>query len=161
MSTAPETLHQLADRAAIGDVLVRYATAIDGRTWDLLDTVFTPDAQLDYRGAGGVAGPYPEVKRWLAEVLPMFRVTQHLVLNRIVDLDGDRARSTAQFLNPNEAMIKGEPWIFTVGGTYHDLLARTPDGWRITRRVEETLWWDHPLPGLAPTPPPLPEPLDF
>jgi hypothetical protein len=156
-----DTLRRLADLAAIDDLLVRYATAIDTRTWDLLDDVFTPDARLDYRGAGGLAGSFAEVKAWLAEVLPMFRVTQHLVLNRVVDLAGDRARSRAQFLNPNEATIKGEPWVFTVGGTYHDQLLCTADGWRITRRVEETLWWDHPLPGLAPTPPPLPEPLDF
>ena len=151
----------LADRLEIRDLLLRYSTAIDSRQWDLLDTVFLPDATLDYRGAGGIAGPYPEVKRWLAEVLPMFRVTQHLVLNDVVELDGDRARSTAQFLNPNEATIDGAPWMFTVGGTYHDQLVRTTDGWRIARRVEETLWWEHPMPGLAPTPPPLAEPLDF
>jgi 3-phenylpropionate/cinnamic acid dioxygenase small subunit len=161
MGPSDSTLRRLSDRAEIDDLLTRYATAIDGRDWDLLDDVFTPDARLDYRSAGGIAGPYPEVKRWLAEVLPMFRVTQHLVLNRSVELDGDRARSRAQFLNPNEATIAGEPWIFTVGGTYHDELARTAAGWRITRRVEETLWWDHALPGLSPTPPPLPEPLDF
>jgi hypothetical protein len=155
------TGHDLADRAEIHDLLVRYATAIDGRRWDLLDTVFLPDARLDYRSAGGIAGRFPEVKAWLAEVLPMFRVTQHLILNPVVDVDGDSARSTAQFLNPNEATIKGEPWLFTVGGVYHDLLARTADGWRISRRVEETLWWEHPMPGLPATPSPLPEPLDF
>jgi hypothetical protein len=154
-------LMALADRAEIHDVLVRYATAIDGRRWDLLDTVFVPDARLDYRSAGGIAGAFPEVKAWLAEVLPMFRVTQHLMLNPVVDLDGDRARATTQFLNPNEATIDGGPWLFTVGGTYHDLFERTADGWRIRRRVEETLWWDHPMLGLPPTPPPLPEPLDF
>jgi hypothetical protein len=156
-----DDVRALADRVEIHDLLVRYATAIDGRKWDLLDTVFTPDARLDYRGAGGIEGPFPEVKAWLAEVLPMFRVTQHLVLNSAVDLRGERARGTTQFLNPNEATIDAAPWLFTVGGTYHDLLTRTAGGWRIARRVEETLWWDHPLPGLAPAPPALAEPLDF
>jgi hypothetical protein len=60
----------LADRVAMDDLLTRYATAIDSRDWDLLDTVFTDDAQLDYRSAGGIEGSYPEVRRWLAEVLP-------------------------------------------------------------------------------------------
>ena len=72
-----------------------------------------------------------------------------------------RRRGTTQFFNPNEATIDGAPWLFTVGGTYHDQLVRTADGWRIARRVEETLWWEHPMPGLSPAPPPLPEPLDF
>ena len=152
----------LADRAEIQDLLVRYATAIDARAdWDGLDAVFLPDARLDYRSAGGIEGPYPEVKDWLAAVLP--------------DVPGDpapraqqprrarrrRGRGTTAFHNPNEATIDGKPWIFTVGGTYHDRFVRTDAGWRIARRVEETLWWEHPMPGLDASPPPLPEPLDF
>ncbi len=43
----------LADRLAVDDVLTRYATAIDGRQWDLLDQVFTADADLENRTAGG------------------------------------------------------------------------------------------------------------
>jgi 3-phenylpropionate/cinnamic acid dioxygenase small subunit len=155
------TLQTLVDRAEIQDLLVRYATAIDARRWDGLDAVFLPDARLDYRSAGGIEGPYPEVKDWLAAVLPMFRVTQHLVLNSRVELDGDEGRGTTAFHNPNEATIDGEPWIFTVGGTYHDRFVRTDAGWRIARRVEETLWWEHPMPGLDASPPPLPAPLDF
>jgi 3-phenylpropionate/cinnamic acid dioxygenase small subunit len=155
------TLQTMAARAEIQDLLVRYATAIDTRRWHRLDDVFLPDARLDYRSAGGIQGLFPAVKDWLVAVLPMFRVTQHLVLNSRVELDGDEARGTTAFLNPNEATIDGEPWIFTVGGTYHDRFLRTAAGWRIARRVEETLWWDHPMPGLASTPPPLPEPLDF
>jgi hypothetical protein len=161
VGTTPGALQDLADRLEIQDLVVRYATAIDTREWDLLDTVFTPDARLDYRSAGGIDGGYPEVKAWLADVLPMFRVTQHLVLNHRADLAGDTARGTTQFLNPNETTIEGAPWIFTVGGIYHDRIERTPDGWRIARRVEQTLWWDRPMPGLPATPPPLPEPLDF
>ena len=60
------------DRIEIDDLLTRYASAIDSRDWALLDTVFTHDAHLDYRSAGGVAGEYPEVRRWLADVLPVF-----------------------------------------------------------------------------------------
>lgn len=154
-------LRHLIDRSEIGDLLVRYATAIDARRWDLLDSVFTPDAVLDYRGAGGSVGSYPEMKQWLADVLPMFRVTQHLVLNSEVRIDGDEARGTTQFHNPNELTVDGKPWIFTVGGAYHDRFVRTDAGWRIAHRVEETKWWEHPMPGLPPTPPPLAAPIDF
>jgi hypothetical protein len=31
-----------------------------------------------------------------------------------------------------------------------------PAGWRIATRVEETTWWDHPMPGLPPNPYPVP-----
>ena len=76
----------LADRREIDDLLVRYATVLDTRRWDELETVFTPDAVLDYRSAGGIRGSLAEVGEWLATVLPFFTWTQHLVVNRAVRL---------------------------------------------------------------------------
>lgn len=146
----------LADRMAMDDLLTRYATAIDSLDWDLLDTVFANGAHLDYRSAGGIEGGYPEVRQWLAEVLPIFDVTQHLVVNREFSraIEGVQARSS--FLNVNRLTIEGEPWLFTVGGRYHDLLTDTDGGWRIARRIEHTLWWDNPMPGLPNSPLPVP-----
>jgi hypothetical protein len=149
----------LADRMAIDDLLTHYATLVDGARFDELDQVFTADAVLDYRSAGGIRGRFPEVRDWLAAVLPAFTWTQHLVTNRAVELgpDADAATCRSLFLNPNSMEIDGRPWLFVVGGAYHDRLVRTEAGWRIRHRVEETVWWDHPLPGLDPTPPPLPD----
>jgi SnoaL-like domain len=143
------------DRLAIDDLLTRYATAVDNRDWNLLDHVFDPGAQLDYRSAGGIEGLYPEVRQWLAQVLPIFDITQHLVVNREFRASDDGARCRSCFLNVNRLQVSGEPWLFTVGGRYHDRLAKSADGWRITRRVEETLWWENPMPGLPVAPPPL------
>jgi SnoaL-like domain len=153
-----ERLQSLLDRLEIDDLLVRYATAIDFRDWPRLDAVFAPDAHLDYRSAGGIAGTFNEVRQWLSEVLPLFTWTQHLVVNRAVEIDpgGETASARSLFHNPNQLLVDGNPWRFTVGGCYHDRLARLPAGWRITSRVEETLWWDHPMPGLPATPYPLP-----
>lgn len=150
-------LATLGNRIEIDDLLVRYATAVDARDWTLLDTVFTADARLDYRSAGGIRGAYGEVRDWLASVLPIFTWTQHLVVNRAVDLApaGDSATAVSIFHNPNGLLVEGRPWLFTVGGRYHDRLARRSDGWRITARVEETTWWEHPMPGLPETPYPL------
>jgi hypothetical protein len=149
-----EATQALIDRIEIDDLLIRYATAIDARDWELLDTVFTPDAQLDYRSAGGIRGPYPAVRDWLASVLPIFTWTQHLILNRSLTLGegGDRAEAHSAFLNPNGLLVRGRPWRFTVGGAYHDQVVRTDAGWRLGSRVEETLWWDNPMPGLPPEP---------
>ena len=146
----------LADRIAMDDLLTRYATAIDTRDWELLDTVFTDDAHLDYRSAGGVEGSYLEVRRWLAEVLPIFDVTQHLVVNREFITDGGGVQARSCFLNVNRLEVEGEPWLFTVGGRYHDRLVSLATGWRIARRIEHTLWWDNPMPGLPKIPPPIP-----
>jgi 3-phenylpropionate/cinnamic acid dioxygenase small subunit len=156
--TDTETARFLADRLEIEDLLTHYATIIDGRHWDAFGTVFTADATLDYRSAGGIRGTLPEVAEWLATVLPVFTWTQHLVFNRAVSLTrgADHATSRADFQNPNGAVVDGQPWFFLVGGAYHDRLVRTPDGWRIAHRVEETLWWQNPMPGLPAAPPPVP-----
>ena len=63
----------------------------------------------------------------------------------------DAATSHSSFYNPNGAEVDGKPWLFVVGGAYHDRLVRTAEGWRIAHRVEETLWWDNPMPGLPAT----------
>ncbi len=154
-----DQLGNLADRREIDDLLVRYATVLDTRRWDELETVFAPDAVLDYRSAGGIRGPLAEVGEWLATVLPFFTWTQHLVVNRAVRLTAgaDEATAHSSFYNPNGAVVDGKPWLFVVGGAYHDRLVRSPEGWRIAHRVEETLWWDHPMPGLPATPPPVPD----
>jgi 3-phenylpropionate/cinnamic acid dioxygenase small subunit len=141
------------ERIGLDDLLTRYATAIDSLDWKLLDTVFTGEAHLDYRSAGGIEGSYPEVRQWLAEVLPLFDVTQHLVVNREFGRRDGGIDARSCFLNVNRLQVEGKPWQFTVGGRYHDQLVDTPSGWRIAHRIEHTLWWDHPMPGLADFPP--------
>jgi hypothetical protein len=154
-----DDLAYLMDRREIDDLLIRYANVLDTRRWDDLGTVFTQDATLDYRSAGGIRGALAEVREWLSTVLPFFTWTQHLVLNRTVDLapGADTATSHSDFSNPNGAVVDGKPWLFVVGGAYHDRLVRTPAGWRIAHRVEETLWWDNPMPGLPAVPYPIPD----
>ena len=90
---------------------------IDTRQWDELGTIFADEAVFDYRSAGGVKGPFTEVKAWLAGVLPLFIWTQHLVVNRAVDLaaGADATTSRSSFYNPNGATVDGNPWLFVVG----------------------------------------------
>ena len=89
MTYSPE---QLSDRAEIHDVIVRYGWAIDTKDWALLDSCFTDDAFVDYSSnPGGKVGPYREVRGWLEKVMAAFPVTQHLMSNVDITLDGDGA----------------------------------------------------------------------
>lgn len=145
-------LELLADRLAIADVLTRYAWSLDSKEFDGLDDVFTDDAHIDYTSSGGVAGAFPEVKAWLASVLPHFPAYQHLVTNTDIRVDGDTATSRAEFYNPMvTAKPDGSRGIFFVGGEYHDRLARTPAGWRITERIERSVWTDGDFPAAPPS----------
>lgn len=135
------TVRALADRAEIDDLLTRYTYAVDARELDRLDTVFTPDAHLDYTATGGIAGPFPEVQRWLGEALASASHMQHLLGQREAVLDGDTARVRAYFWNPMRfAPPEGDPLVMHLGGVYEHDLVRTDAGWRSRRLVEHLLW---------------------
>jgi hypothetical protein len=132
-----------ADRVAIDEQITRYCRAIDTGDWDLLDSIFTSDAVLDYTSSGGTRGPFPEMKAWLASVLPNFAVRQHLVTNREITIDGDTATSRSSLLNPmGMRRDDGGLDLFITGATYHDRWTRTADGWRMTERRLDEHWRD-------------------
>ena len=130
------SIEEISDRLEIQQLLVDYSTAIDGRRFDDLDRVFTADAYIDYRAMGGVDGRYPEVKAWLAQVLPNFPAYAHLLGNFDVKIDGDTATSRTLCFNP---MVLGgeEKQVLFCGLWYDDEFVRTGEGWRMTKRVEE------------------------
>lgn len=135
-------LHEISDRLEIADVLVRYTRAIDAGDWDRLDTVFTPEARIDYTASGGIEGGYAEVKPWLAEVLPAFFPHRiHTLGQADIALDGDEARVTAYFHNPMPMSDgQGGEKLVELGGLYHHEMVRTAAGWRSRRLVEDVVW---------------------
>ncbi len=135
------SIEEISDRLEIQDLLIAYSTAIDTRRFDDLDRVFTPDAYIDYRAMGGVDGHFPEVKAWLAQVLPNFPAYAHMLGNVDIRLAGDSASSRTLCFNP---MVLGvppdsggeQPQVLFCGLWYEDEFVRTADGWRMSRRVE-------------------------
>ena len=129
------SLAEVSDRLEIQQLLVDYSTAIDLRRFDDLDQVFTPDAYIDYRALGGIDGRYPEVKAWLAQVLPNFPVYAHMLGNFSVRVEGDTASSRVICFNPMVLGGDSEQVLFC-GLWYDDEFVRNADGWRMSRRVE-------------------------
>lgn len=138
---APLSLQDVVDRLAIDDLLTCYATAVDTKDWELYARCFTADALIDYSAAGGIKGRLPEVRAWLAEVMAFFPVTQHIVANRSIVIDGDAATSRSYLFNPMGVGERADAAVlFFEGAFYRDRLVRTPDGWRIAERIEEPCW---------------------
>jgi hypothetical protein len=132
------------DRLQIIDVLARYTYAIDSGRWDDLDEVFTPDAVIDYRSAGGIRGTLPEVKSWLAAVLSHWPGRLHLVGAAVIDFEDGQAVVHAPFtdtLAPSRELIPaGTQGLLQGGGWYHHRMVRAGDGWRSRELVEEQTW---------------------
>ena len=128
----------IASRIEIADLLTRYATALDTKDWALWRTVFTADAYIDYRSAGGVDGDRETVASWLEDAFVFFDMTQHLISNIQCEVTGDTAKVRAMFQNPMQ--FPGGDKIGLFGGFYNHSLVRTEHGWQSRRLIEETKW---------------------
>ncbi|MBS9534206.1 nuclear transport factor 2 family protein [Mycobacterium sp. M1] len=129
---------EISDRWQIQQLLVDYSTAIDTRCFDDLDAVFTADAYIDYRAMGGIDGYYPQVKAWLAQVLPNFVGYAHMLGLPSIRVDGDAATARTFCFNPMVFATETpeKPATMLLGFWYDDEFVRTADGWRMSRRVE-------------------------
>lgn len=128
---------ELSDRAEITDVIVRYTRAVDGRRWAEFDSIFTEDAHLDYSAFGGATGDLEVAKRFLADSMPVFTKTQHMLGLPAITVGGDRAEAVTPCHNPMLVGSGQEARVMVCSLWYHHELARTPQGWRITRLSEE------------------------
>ena len=126
------------DQLALQRLVTEYTYAIDERDWNKLDRIFTPDAYIDYRAMGGIDGPYPRVKAWLPEALKPFPGYMHFIGNLWFHVVGDEAIGKVACINPMRVpKPDGGDEVMILGLWYHDRYRRTPQGWRISERVEK------------------------
>jgi 3-phenylpropionate/cinnamic acid dioxygenase small subunit len=131
------------DTVEITQVLYAYARAIDAKDWKGLERVFTLDARIHYALERGAELSFAELGAWLAGSMRIFKATQHVISNPLIELAGDLARSTA-YLVATHVQIRrdGTPALTTEGGCYSDQWRRTPEGWRIASRRLDRIWVD-------------------
>jgi len=140
-------VRELRHRVEIGDLLIRYARAVDDGDWDALDGVFTRDAVLDLTEPGGIKGGLAEVKSWLAEALARWPGRQHLLGVPLIEFPidpGDTAIASVSFtdtLSPSRGVIQADaPGLSRGGGLYHHDLVLLPEGWRSRAMRIEQQW---------------------
>ena len=143
------------DRFAIIDTIQRYGRAVDAQQFELFDSTFTADADLDYTSAGGPRGGRDALGAWLAKSRSAIATWQHHLSPPMIEPQGDRVRARTDVYTPN--LLRGEGGasvLLHTGGRYHDELIETPDGWRIAKRRYENVWAHGPGVGTA-----IPDPL--
>ena len=80
----------LADRLAVQDVMIRYATSCDARDMEAYGSCFTEDALISGFGGEDIHGRQAWVD-YVAKALTRFTGTQHMLGNQVVQLNGDEA----------------------------------------------------------------------
>lgn len=119
------------DRQDIAELLVRYATAIDRREWPLLGTVFADRCEVDYGEVGGWESA-AEVIEFMELAHSMAGYTLHRLSNIAVTVDGDQAEART-YIDGLIMSADNQGGVNAVG-FYDDVLVRTAQGWRISRR---------------------------
>ena len=127
------------DVQAIIDVTIAYAWAIDSKDWRALDDVFLEDATAEMPHP--LAGREQIVAR-IARTLEPLAVTQHIVANHQVEINGDSAACRCYLQAQHVRKIDGRRENYLVGGSYLDQLVRTGNGWRIAHRRLVVTWTD-------------------
>ena len=121
----------MTDREELIELTIRYATAIDSRQYQLLSTVFTADAELDYGEVGRWTG-VAEVTEFMDLAHAGAANTMHRMSNQVIAVDGDTATARtyvdALILGPDGSGVNAI-------GFYDDEAVRTADGWRISKRT--------------------------
>lgn len=132
MSDAADALRELQDRAAIHDLIMRYARGVDRRDLALVATCFAPDA--GYEGGLGV-GSIAVALEALRDRMQRYRTTMHFMANQLVELAGDRARCETYAIVYHRLDGGDEAQDYVVGVRYLDDLARHGQGWWIVHRT--------------------------
>jgi len=137
------TIETLIDRAEISDVVLRYATAVDGRDWELYRAVFTDPLTVDFSSWSGEPEMTLQVDEWVERVrktLSGFNATQHLSSNHVITLKGDRA-TCVSYLVARHYLVEGsERRMHSIGGHYTNQLVRLAGDWKIARCALTVTW---------------------
>ncbi len=127
----------MTDRDAITDLIYRYAELIDAGDFDGLGRLlgrasFGGPKTPKVSGAANIAGLFAMTTKRFPQGTPR---TRHLVLNPIVEVDGDSAtaRSTFCVVQATDRV----PLQPIVVGRYFDSFARDRDGWHFTERIAD------------------------
>jgi hypothetical protein len=133
------SVRRLVDKDEIVDLVHRYSHFVDRRMYDELAGLFTEECVVDY---GPGFGPPIRGRRALRATFgaareptdsrPSFVATSHHNANVLVTFENDDHASVVTSLyawHETSGGVSPQVW-----GCYHDVVVRTPEGWRLAER---------------------------
>jgi hypothetical protein len=140
-------LRELLDHREITQLVDRLGLWLDEKRFDEARSILTEGAMAETPGgtARGLEAVVEQARRNHGEEVG----TQHVITNKVIDLEGDRAtvgaNLIATFFDPERPSAPRRQ----LGERYGFEVVRTPDGWRISSVKTTPLW----MLGETPQPP--------
>lgn len=125
---------KLLDERDIERTLILLARAMDSRDWDGMSEILAADAVGDF-GTGPVQGSGAIIEL-IRGFLDNCGVTQHLLGNVLVDVDGDRAVSRAYVQDLHLSRTNPDLTFHTLGD-YQDRWERRHGRWLLVERIKD------------------------
>jgi hypothetical protein len=136
-----EAVQRLIDKDEIARVLFDYANFLDLNDTKSLTALFTPDCYIAYgqdHGADGIEAYRETLESDKFGVGAFFAGTSHHVSNVVIDFaDADTANVRSVLYAWHKYNRQRPDGVLM--GQYHDVIVRTPDGWKIKRRELKTV----------------------
>jgi hypothetical protein len=134
----------LLNTEAIRQTLILYPSAIDGRAFASLSSIFATDAIANYSAPIGVLNGLPTITAALKQALASFTSNQHILGPQNVRIcDGEKAISatyfgSVHFLPQNETVVPGDTvgadGVLNAYGQYQDTWEKRNGLWKIVYR---------------------------
>ena len=132
-----DELRTLVDRQELAELVDRLGLWLDEQRWDEAPAILTEDATAETPG-GKASGRQAVVEQ--ARRNHAGKLTQHVITNRVIELDRDRATIGANLVVTFAPRAQvGEPFL-QLGERYRLEAVRTSEGWRLSAVSTTPLW---------------------
>lgn len=147
-SAYPDLLEELQARAAITELITRYAQSLDDRDFDRFRQCLTEDVVIDHAIMGRNEG-IDAVLRTALDAASRLAASHHLTGNISIRLT-ERGSATAEWDIYAMHVFRGEgqPVQAAAGARYSAGLCRADEGWRLHEISIRSLWADPELAAL-------------
>ena len=154
-------LQGLVDKAAIRDLMARYARGMDRPDFDLIAFSFTPDAYASYDG-GGIRWEAQGRDNIVDKLRPSISRTDsstHFMGDQEIQINGDTADVETYAIIHILYTVEDAQYQSMRGIHYEDKMVRHDGGWQVQHRVVHSDWrrgirMDTSVPGIDQVPVP-------
>ena len=130
-------LETLQAKQDLHELVANYCTGVDRRDRALLESLWWPEATMDF---GLFVGPAAQFCELICADNPAVEITFHFTSNELFEIDGDQAVGRHYVIGTSSLLVDSEARQQLVGGRYLDKYARRDGVWKFTKRLFVLDW---------------------
>ncbi len=138
MSDISAQLQALLEREKIRNCIINLARGEDRRNAEQITASYWPGSLTDY---GVFKGSFDDYLAWVVPGSPAIPVTQHILGQTFIDLQGDIALAETHVTSYHRINMGSEERDTVIGGRYLDRLEKRNREWRIAQRTMLYDWF--------------------